>query len=165
MIPESFLKNSSTCFGCGGAAALADAGLAAAPAIEGGVEGFGEGADIAAGACEAVAGALLVGGQSGAQAGGGLAQPRSQTVQAVRVEAGNDPDGGPRRGRAVRPWRRTAADRGRNGQISGRCTRRTPGGRPRRSRSALAAEQGADVGLTGSAWPAPPARPARRRPR
>ena len=77
----------------GGAAALADTGLAAAASVQGGIEGFGQGADVAAGLRDAVAGALLAGRQSGAETGGGLAQPRGQTVQAVRVEAGDGADG------------------------------------------------------------------------
>ena len=57
------------------------------------IEGFGQGADVAASLCDAVAGALLAGRQSGAETGSGLAQPCGQTVQAVRVEAGNGADG------------------------------------------------------------------------
>ena len=90
---QSFLQKFLYLLRRGGAAALADAGLAAAASVQGGVEGFGQGADVAAGLRDAVAGALLAGRQSGAETGGGLAQPCGQTVQAVRVEAGDGADG------------------------------------------------------------------------
>ena len=76
-----------------GAAPLTDAGFAAAAAIEGGVQGFGQGTDIAARLGKAVAGALFVGGQGRAQAGGGFGQAASQPVQAVRVQPRHDADG------------------------------------------------------------------------
>ena len=53
----------------GGATALADAGLAAAAPVQGGVQGFGQGAHIAVPLGKAVAGAFFGGGQGGAQAG------------------------------------------------------------------------------------------------
>ena len=56
-------------FGGSGAAALTDAGLAAAAAVQCGVQGLGQGADVAARLGQTVAGALFVGGQGGAQAG------------------------------------------------------------------------------------------------
>ena len=77
----------------GGAAALTDAGLAAAPAVQGGIQGLGQGADVALRPGKAVAGALFVGGQGGAQAGGGLGQPDRQPVQAVRVQPRYDAHG------------------------------------------------------------------------
>src|SRR5699024_2745676 len=79
--------------GGGGAAALADAGLAAAPALAGGVQGFGQGADVPVPAGEAVAAAPVGGGQRGAQPVGGLGQADGQPVQPVGVEAGHDQDG------------------------------------------------------------------------
>ena len=54
----------------GGAAALADAGLTAAAAVQGGVQGLGQGTHIPAGLGQAVTGALVVGGQGSAQTGG-----------------------------------------------------------------------------------------------
>src|SRR5699024_6617607 len=68
------------------AAALADAGLAAAPAAAGGVQGFGQGTDIPLPAGQAVAAALFGGGQGGAQAAGGFGQADGQPVQPVGVQ-------------------------------------------------------------------------------
>ncbi len=99
---------------CGGAAALTDAGLAAAASVQGGVQGFGQGADVAAGLRDAVAGALFAGRQGGAQAGGGLAQPYGQPVQPVRVQARHGADG-VRIGRGqLRQGRQTAGCTGRS---------------------------------------------------
>ena len=79
-------------FRCSGAASLTDAGFAAAAAIEGGVQGFGQGADITARLGKAVAGALFVGCQGRAQAGGGCGLADSQPVQAIRVQPRHDAD-------------------------------------------------------------------------
>ena len=82
MLPQKFFHLFRLC----GAASLTDAGFAAAAAIEGGVQGFGQGTDITARLGDTVAGALFVGGQGRAQAGGGFGQAASQPVQAVRVQ-------------------------------------------------------------------------------
>ena len=77
----------------GGAAALTDAGLAAAASVQGGVQCLGQGAHIAVPPGKAVAGALFGGGQGGAQAGGGFGQADSQPVQPVRVQPRQGADG------------------------------------------------------------------------
>ncbi len=71
-------------FRAGGAAALTDAGLAAAPAVQRHIQRPWQGAHLAAGQGQAVAGAVIGGGQGGAQTIGGLGQPDGHPVQAVR---------------------------------------------------------------------------------